>query len=86
MTQSFQSETGQILKVGPLSLNNNGEKYHCVVSNISSSIESNKALLTVRRPSSHTLIITGDLFTSKNVKSELMKMLISFCKFISICN
>jgi hypothetical protein len=61
-------ETGQILKVGPLSLNNNGEKYHCVVSNISSSIESNKALLTVRRPSSHTLIITGDLFTSKNVK------------------
>jgi hypothetical protein len=61
-------ETGQTLKVGPLSLNNNGEIYFCVVSNILSSIESNKALLSVRRPSSHTLIITGDLFTSKNVK------------------
>lgn len=61
-------ETGQILRIGPLVVNNNGEIYYCIVSNILSSIESSKALLTVRRPSSHTLIITGDLYTSKNIK------------------
>lgn len=57
-----------ILRVGPITLNNNGEIYYCLITNSVSSIESNKALLTVRRPSSHTIIITGDLLTSRNIR------------------
>lgn len=72
-TAAIPGENKPVLKVGPLTLNNSGEQYYCHVSNLDSERESNKALLTVKRPSSHTLIITGDLLTSKNIKVGLLE-------------
>jgi hypothetical protein len=60
--------TDSVYRIGPITLNNSGLQYFCRVSNVAGTILSNKALLIVQRPSSHTLIITGDLLTSRNIK------------------
>lgn len=59
-------ETDSVLVAGPVTLEDNGKKFYCEVSNLLASIISRDALLTVKKPSSHTVIITGDLLTTKN--------------------
>jgi hypothetical protein len=60
-----------ILRIRTVLLNDNGKRYYCQITNSESSVLTNTALLTVKRPSSHTIIITGDLLTSSYTKVGL---------------
>ena len=63
-TTLLGGETDTVLRTGPAMLLDNGKRYYCVIENDFGSITSSYALLTVRKPSSQTMIISGDLFTS----------------------
>jgi hypothetical protein len=65
---ALAGKVDSVLQIGPVSLADNGKKYYCQISNSVSSILSRSALLTVRRPSSQTVIITGDLMTTRNIR------------------
>lgn len=57
-------QTDSILQIGPVTPLFNGKQYFCIVSNIVGDVTSWKALLTVKKPSSHILVITGELYTT----------------------
>ena len=63
---SIAGATDTVLQIGPVTLNDNGKRYYCVVENNVSSMMSWKAILTVKRPSSQTMVITGDMFGNDN--------------------
>ncbi|NLD99408.1 MAG: hypothetical protein GX640_05990, partial [Fibrobacter sp.] len=52
------------IRVGPVTKNDNNSRYYCRVSNSVTDMISWKAILTVRKPSSQILVITGELYTS----------------------
>jgi hypothetical protein len=65
---AISGATDSIYKKGPVGLLDNDKQYYCIVTNSVAGIQSRNALLTVRRPSSQTVIITGDLLTSRNIR------------------
>jgi hypothetical protein len=60
--------TDSVYRNGPVSLGDNGKNIYCIVTNNVAGVQSRNALLTVRRPSSQTVIITGDLLTSRSIR------------------
>lgn len=66
-TAALAGKTDSILRYGPVSLSDNGKKFYCQITNSVSGILTQHALLTVKRPSSQTIIITGDLMTTRNM-------------------
>jgi hypothetical protein len=60
--------TDSVYRTGPVGIGDNGKKFYCMVTNNVAGMQSRNALLTVRRPSSQTVIITGDLLTSRNIR------------------
>lgn len=63
-TTALAGAIDSVLKIKTVTLSDNGKKYYCQVTNGVSGVLSTIAVLTVRKPSSQTLLITGDLFTS----------------------
>lgn len=54
--------TDSIFSTGPLSLSDNGKRYTCQVSNSVSAIISSATVLTVKKPTSRTIVVTGELY------------------------
>ncbi|HEX2959155.1 MAG TPA: DUF2341 domain-containing protein [Chitinispirillaceae bacterium] len=65
---AISGATDSIYRTGPVGIEDNGKHFYCMVNNSIAGIQSKNALLTVRRPSSQTVIITGDLLTSRNIR------------------
>lgn len=65
---AISGATDSVYKTGPVGIVDNGKNYYCMVTNNIAGMQSRNALLTVRRPSSQTVIITGDLLTSRNIR------------------
>lgn len=63
-TSAISGATDSVLSVAHVSMIDNGKRYYCQVTNNVAGILSSDATLTVRKPSSQTLIITGDLFSA----------------------
>ncbi len=65
-TASIVGAVDSIVRLGPFALRDNGRRYYCVVSNVAGSTPSPYALITVKRPTSRTLVVTGELFDDRN--------------------
>lgn len=74
LTYQWYSDSGAIigasdtiLRFGPVSLFENGKYYYCVVSNNVGSKTSRSALLSVNKPSSQVIVVSGELFDFSGV-------------------
>ena len=61
-TGAITGATDSVLSFGPLTLGDNGRTFHCIVENDEGKITSRNALLNVKRPTSETIVVTGELY------------------------
>ncbi len=61
----IDNEDGESLALGPVSLEDNGARISCLISNSVNEVETRSATLSVKRPTSHMIVVTGELFDSQ---------------------
>ncbi|MDR2727782.1 MAG: immunoglobulin domain-containing protein [Chitinispirillales bacterium] len=61
-TEIIANEQDSVLRINTVQFSQNGARFKCEISNSNGVALSNEARLTVRKPSSQLIIITGDLY------------------------
>ena len=61
-TGAIAGADSTVLRVGPVTLQDDGRNFHCVVTNAVNSATSRSALLTVTKPSSQKIVVSGELY------------------------
>lgn len=72
LTYQWHTDTGAIagavdsvIEFGPVGLEHDGTSFYCVVSNSMGTIESRTAFVTVMRPSSEMIVVSGELYDAE---------------------